>query len=280
LRTRSLDVSKGVIMGVINVTPDSFSDGGAHLDRASAVAAGLEMARQGAAIIDVGGESTRPGATPVTVEEELLRVLPVVEALAAAGLVVSVDTSKPEVARSALEAGAEIVNDVTAAAAPGMREVLAGSRAGVVLMHMKGSPGTMQEDPRYDDVLEEVAAFLEARARLATDAGVDAASIAVDPGIGFGKTVRHNLVLIEGLGRIGALGHPVVLGASRKSFLGKLTGIDPAEGRDGVTAVTTALGFERGARVFRVHDVLSSLAALRVVGAIVSPERWEEWSPA
>jgi dihydropteroate synthase len=160
-----------------------------------------------------------------------------------------------------------------------MPEVMAGSGSGVILMHMKGSPRTMQDDPRYQDVLEEVVAFLQEQARLVMAAGVDPASIAVDPGIGFGKTVRHNLLLIEGLGRIGALGHPVVLGASRKSFLGKLTGIDPAEGRDGVTAVTTALGFERGARVFRVHDVLSSLAALRVAAAIVSPERWEEWSP-
>jgi dihydropteroate synthase len=279
LRTRSLDVSRGVIIGVVNVTPDSFSDGGAHLDRASAVAAGLEMARQGAAIIDVGGESTRPGATPVTVEEELGRVLPVIADLAGAGLVVSVDTYKPEVAESALEAGAEIINDVTAAGAPGMPEVMARSRAGVILMHMKGSPRTMQDDPSYDDVLEEVSAFLEGRKRVVVGAGADPSSIAVDPGIGFGKTVQHNLLLIGGLHRVCALGHPVVLGASRKSFLGRLTGIDPAEGRDGVTAVTTALGFERGARVFRVHDVPSSLAALRVAGAIVSPERWEEWSP-
>ena len=266
-------------MGVINVTPDSFSDGGARLARADAVAAGLEMAEQGAGIIDIGGESTRPGASPVTLGEELDRVLPVIESLASAGLIVSVDTSKPEVARAAVESGAEIVNDVTAASSEGMAEVIAASRAGVVLMHMKGTPRTMQNSPHYDDVLGEVMAFLEARAGLVMEAGAERSSIALDPGIGFGKTVSHNLLLIDGLGELAALGFPVVLGASRKSFLGKLTGIEGPGGRDGATAVTTALGFERGARIFRVHDVVSSLAALRVAGAIVSPEQWEEWSP-
>jgi dihydropteroate synthase len=230
-------------------------------------------------MVDVGGESTRPGASPVTAAEELDRVLPVIDELASAGVIVSVDTSKPEVAHAAVEAGAEVVNDVTAASSPGMAEVMAASGVGVILMHMKGSPRTMQDDPRYDDVLAEVAHFLEERASLVTASGVDPGSVALDPGIGFGKTVAHNLMLIDGLGEIAALGHPVVLGASRKSFLGTLTGIEPAQSRDGATAVTTALGFERGARVFRVHDVLSSLVALSDAGAIVSPERWDEWSP-
>ena len=265
-------------MGVLNVTPDSFSDGGLHLDKADAVAAGREMVEQGADLVDVGGESTRPGASPVSAEEERHRVIPVIEALVADGVVVSVDTSKPDVARTALEAGAEVVNDVTAASADQMAEVIAESGAGVILMHMKGTPRTMQSQPFYTDVVGEVAAFLSDQAQRVIASGVDPASIVVDPGIGFGKTVAHNLALIEGIGKLADIGFPVVLGASRKSFLGKLTGIhDPAD-RDGVTAVSTALGFERGARVFRVHDVASSRAALRLAAAIVNPEQWDEWS--
>jgi dihydropteroate synthase len=265
-------------MGVINVTPDSFSDGGLNLEPEAAIAAGLEMAADGADLVDVGGESTRPGATPVTAAEELRRVLPVVEALVAAGLVVSVDTSKPEVALAALEAGAEVLNDVTAVASEGMVEVLGGSGAGVILMHMKGTPRTMQQDPVYDDVVAEVAGFLEERAGDIISGGVDPASIAIDPGIGFGKTASHNLELINGLGRLVETGFPVVLGTSRKTFLGKVAGIEDARARDGVTAVTTALGFERGARVFRVHDVASSRAALTIAAAIVDPQKWHGWS--
>jgi dihydropteroate synthase len=278
LRTRDLDVSSGLIMGVVNVTPDSFSDGGVHLDPDNAIAAGLAMAADGADMVDVGGESTRPGASPVSSDEEIRRVLPVVEALVEEGLVVSVDTSKPEVAAAALEAGAEIVNDVTAAASEGMIDVLAGSGAGVILMHMKGTPRTMQEDPVYDAVVSEVAGFLDDRARHVIERGVDPNSVAIDPGIGFGKTAIHNLELIDGLGRLVATGYPVVLGTSRKTFLGKVTGIDDAVARDGVTAVTTALGFERGARIFRVHDVASSRAALSLAAAIVDPEKWHGWS--
>jgi dihydropteroate synthase len=278
LRTRQLDFSRGLIMGVINVTPDSFSDGGINLDPSVAVAAGLEMAEAGADLVDVGGESTRPGALPVDDAEEIGRVAPVVTALAAAGLVVSIDTSKPEVARVALEAGAELVNDVTAAASEGMVDVVSASGAGLILMHMKGTPRTMQENPDYEDVVAEVTKFLDQRASRALAGGVDPASVAIDPGIGFGKTATHNLELIDGLGRLVEMGYPVVLGASRKTFLGKVTGIaDPGE-RDGVTAVTTALGFERGARVFRVHDVAASRAALSLVAAIVSPQKWHEWS--
>jgi dihydropteroate synthase len=265
-------------MGVINVTPDSFSDGGINLDPSVAVAAGLQMAEAGADLVDVGGESTRPGASPVDDVEEIRRVVPVVTALAAAGLVVSVDTSKPDVARVALEAGAEVVNDVTAAASEGMVDVVSASGAGLIMMHMKGTPRTMQEDPVYEDVVAEVTQFLDDRASRALAGGVDPTSVALDPGIGFGKTATHNLQLIDGLGQLVEMGYPVVLGASRKTFLGKITGIADPSGRDGVTAVTTALGFERGARVFRVHDVAASRAALSLAAAIVSPQKWHEWS--
>jgi dihydropteroate synthase len=265
-------------MGVINVTPDSFSDGGIYLDPATAVFAGRTMIEQGADLLDIGGESTRPGAEAVPAVEELRRVMPVLEALTADGAVVSIDTSKPDVARAALDAGAEIVNDVSAAAAPGMVDLLAESGAGVVLMHMKGTPGSMQRDPTYDDVVGEIAMFLRSKAQLAIDSGVSPESVAIDPGIGFGKTVTHNLELIEGLGKLAGLGFPVVLGTSRKSFLGRVARIEDPTRRDGVTAVTTALGFERGARVFRVHDVVSSRAALSLAAAIVNPEQWDEWS--
>jgi dihydropteroate synthase len=238
------------------------------------------MAEVGADLVDVGGESTRPGASPVDQIEEVRRVLPVVTALASEGLVVSVDTSKPYVARAALGAGAEIVNDVTAAATEGMLDVVSTSGAGLILMHMRGTPTTMQHGPVYEDVVAEVAQFLEHRAGQAVAAGVDPASVAVDPGIGFGKTATHNLELIDGLGRLVETGYPVVLGASRKAFLGEVTGIADPGGRDGVTAVTTALGFERGARVFRVHDVSASRAALSLAAAIVSPQTWHEWSQA
>lgn len=267
-----------MIIGVLNVTPDSFSDGGLHLEQADAIAFGRDLVSQGADLVDVGGESTRPGADPVPFAEELRRVVPVVEALVADGVVVSVDTSKPEVARAALEVGAEVVNDVTAAASERMAEVMAESGAGAILMHMKGRPRTMQQDPVYDDVVGEVGAFLAERARRVIAAGVDPSSIAIDPGIGFGKTVEHNLELIDGLGKLTGLGFPVVLGTSRKTFLGSITGIEVPAMRDGPTAVTTALGFERGARVFRVHDVASSRAALRLAAAIVNPEQWDEWS--
>jgi dihydropteroate synthase len=280
LRTRELDLSRGVIMAVLNVTPDSFSDGGLYLEKAAAVAAAGEMIELGADIIDVGGESTRPGASPVPAVEELRRVIPVIEALAADGVVVSVDTSKPAVARAAVAAGAEIVNDVTAASEDGMTEVMAEWNPGVILMHMRGTPRTMQQDPVYQDVVDEVGVFLAERARRVIEDGVDPASVAIDPGIGFGKTVQHNLELIDGLGKLAGLGFPVVLGASRKSFLGKLTSIEDPGARDEATAVTTALGFERGARVFRVHDVASSLAALRLAAAIVSMQQWDEWSQA
>jgi dihydropteroate synthase len=278
LRTRALDLSDGILMGVLNVTPDSFSDGGLHLLASDAVAAGRAMIGQGANVIDVGGESTRPGSEPVSTQDELTRVMPVIEALASEGAVVSVDTSKPEVARAAIAAGAEVVNDVTAASSPEMISVLGESGAGVILMHMRGSPRTMQQDPVYDDVVDEVTAFLGGRARALIGQGVNAGSIALDPGIGFGKTTAHNLQLIQGLDTLCGLGFPVVLGVSRKAFLGEVTGIDDPSNRDNATAVATAIGFGLGARVFRVHDVGASRAALRIAAAIVNSQQWDEWS--
>lgn len=272
-----LDLTDGLLMGVINVTPDSFSDGGDHLDPMSAVAAGLRMSDEGAAVIDVGGESTRPRAKAVGAEEEMGRVLPVVEALAGRGVRVSIDTSKPSVARAATAAGATVINDVTGFVDPEMISAAVESGASVVIMHMKGSPRTMQENPTYDDVVDEVSRFLSDRSDALVAAGVESETITVDPGIGFGKTVTHNLDLVSRLGEIVELGYPVVLGMSRKSTLKELTGEQDPKRRDGHTAVTTALGFERGARVFRVHDVAASRDALRIAAAIVEPRRWEEW---
>ena len=256
-------------MGVLNVTPDSFSDGGRYIDETAAITRGLELIAEGAQIVDVGGESTRPGAEPIPPDVELQRVVPVIEALAGEGAVVSIDTSKPSVAEAALVRGAEIVNDVTAAAAPGMAELVAASGAGIVLMHMQGTPATMQDDPEYDDVVSEVEGYLAQRLETVAAAGVAEDRIAVDPGIGFGKTLRHNLELLRGLGRLGRHA-PVVLGTSRKGFLGALTGVEDAAQRDLATAVTTALGFAHGARVFRVHDIESSRQALSVASAMVA----------
>lgn len=271
-------MSLGVIMGVLNVTPDSFSDGGLHFEEGDAMAAAHTMVAQGADLIDVGGESTRPGAQPVDAAEEIRRVVPVIARLADEGVVVSVDTSKTSVAREAIAAGANVINDVTGAGSPGMVELMADSGAGVVLMHMQGTPRDMQVDPSYDDVVVEVADWLSERAQTLIDGGVSRESIAVDPGIGFGKTLTHNLELLSRLPEIADLGFPVVLGTSRKSFLGKLTGIEDPARRDEATAITTALGFERGARIFRVHDVARSRAALGVAAAIVTTQQWEEWS--
>lgn len=256
-------------MGVLNVTPDSFSDGGRYVDETAAITRGLELLAEGAEILDVGGESTRPGSEPIPPDVELQRVVPVVEALAGEGAVVSIDTSKPTVAEAALIRGAEIVNDITAAKAPGMAELVAASGAGIVLLHMQGSPSTMQDDPRYDDVVSEVEEYLVQRLNAVAAVGVAEDRIAVDPGIGFGKSLQHNLDLLRGLDRLSAHA-PVVLGTSRKGFLGTLTGIEDASQRDLATAVTTALGFALGARVFRVHDVASSKQALSVANAMVT----------
>jgi len=256
-------------MGVVNVTPDSFSDGGVHAEPDAAVAAARAMVAEGAAIVDVGGESTRPGAEGVSLDEELRRVEPVLERLA--GLPVSIDTAKAGVARRAVELGAELINDVTAFRAdPGMAEIAAGSDAYVCLMHMQGTPRTMQAGPSYDDVVSEVAAFLEERLRFAVDAGIPEDRICLDPGIGFGKTVEQNFELVRRLEVLTALGRPVVVGFSRKSSLGRALG-DP-DARTGplsasVAAAVTA--YERGATILRVHDVREHVEALTIAQAVV-----------
>jgi dihydropteroate synthase len=262
------------VMGVVNVTPDSFSDGGLFLDADRAVAHGAELHAEGAAILDVGGESTRPGAAPVEEDEELRRVVPVIAGLSAAvpDARISIDTSKLAVARAALEAGASYVNDITAfRAEPQVAELVAQAGCDCCLMHMQGEPRTMQDDPRYDDVVSEVAAFLDERARFATDQGIAPERIAVDPGIGFGKTLEHNLELLHRLDEIAALGFPVVVGISRKSFLGRLTGRERPADRVAAGLAANVIAYERGASVFRVHDVAPTVDALRVAAGTLGP---------
>jgi dihydropteroate synthase len=257
-----------LLMGVINVTPDSFSDGGLFLEAESAVEHGERLVVEGAGLLDVGGESTRPGSEGVSEEEERRRVLPVVERLARAGHRVSIDTAKVGVARAALDAGAAIVNDVTAfRREPEIAGLVAERRAGCVLMHMLGEPRTMQDDPRYDDVVSDVKAFLEARLAFAVSEGVDEQRVWLDPGIGFGKTVEHNLELLRRLDEIVAIGRPVVIGTSRKSFLGKLAGGRDETERLPGTIATNVIALERGATVFRVHDVAQVRDALAVAAA-------------
>jgi dihydropteroate synthase len=261
-------VREPVIMGVVNVTPDSFSDGGLFLDADAAVEHGLRLAAEGAAILDVGGESTRPGSDPVPEDEELRRVLPVVERLAGGEARISIDTTKAGVARAALGAGATVVNDVSAFRFdPELAGVVAGSGADCCLMHMLGEPRTMQDDPRYDDVVSDVKAFLEERLAFAVTEGVEEKRVWLDPGIGFGKTVEHNLELLRRLDEIVAIGRPVVVGTSRKSFLGKLAGGRGEGERLPGTIATNVLALERGATVFRVHDVAPNADALKVAAA-------------
>jgi len=253
------------VMGVLNVTPDSFSDGGVHLDPDVAAAAARRMVSDGAAIVDIGGESTRPGSDGVSVEEELARIVPVFERLGGA-IPLSIDTAKAEVARAALERGAILVNDVTALRGdPELAGVVADAGAYLCLMHMLGTPRTMQEEPRYDDVASEVAAFLEERLAFAVAAGIAEERICLDPGIGFGKTVEHNLELVRRLDVLLALGRPVLVGYSRKSSLKKLTGSDDLLGASIAAAVAA---FERGASILRVHDVKPTVDALTVAGAL------------
>jgi dihydropteroate synthase len=264
-----------VVMGVINVTPDSFSDGGLYLDVDAAVEHGRELAAEGAAILDVGGESTRPGAAEVPEAEEVERVVPVIERLAQASgadaAVVSIDTRKARVAERALQAGARIVNDVSAFRhAPEIAGMVASAGAHCCLMHMLGEPRTMQQDPRYDDVVSDVKSFLEDRLAFAVGEGVPEEHVWLDPGIGFGKTTDHNLELLRRLDEIVAIGRPVVIGTSRKSFLGKITGRDE-QGRLPGTIATNVIAWERGARVFRVHDVAPLADALQVAAATVPP---------
>jgi dihydropteroate synthase len=255
-------------MGIVNVTPDSFSDGGVHLDPDDAVAAARRMVEEGAAIVDIGGESTRPGSEGVSLDEELRRVLPVLERLT--DVPVSIDTSKAEVARRALALGAELVNDVTALRGdPETAAVVADSGAYVCLMHMRGAPRTMQASPAYDDVVSDVAAFLEERLRYAVDAGIAEDRVLLDPGIGFGKTMEQNFELVRRLPELVALGRPVLVGFSRKSSLGRVLG-DPAA-KTGPLAASVAAAvtaYERGATVLRVHDVREHVEALTVAAAV------------
>ncbi len=264
------------VMGIVNVTPDSFSDGGEFLTADAAIAHGRDLLAAGADIVDIGGESTRPGAAEVPAEEETERVIPVVEALAGDGATVSIDTSKAAVAEAALAAGAAIVNDVTALSDPAMAPLCAERGPGVILMHMRGTPRTMQDDPVYDDVVTEVREFLAERMRIAVEAGIAEERIWVDPGIGFGKTVDHNLELIARLGEIGDLGRPIVFGASRKTFIGRITGRE-VDDRLGGSVASNVLGLAQGADVLRVHDVAETIQAVRVAerilgGGSVSPE--------
>lgn len=257
------------LMGVVNVTPDSFSDGGLYLDPEAAIAHGRELAAAGAEILDVGGESTRPGAEAVSAEEELRRVIPVIQGLVASEGRISVDTSKAAVAAAALDAGAEIVNDVTALRGDSEMAALCAERgATVVLMHMRGKPRTMQDDPRYDDVVAEVKAFLTERLEAAIAAGIAEDSLWLDPGIGFGKTAAHNMELLRRLGELRELGRPLVIGTSRKSFIGKVDGSAAGE-RLGGTIASSVLAAAEGAEVLRVHDVAEVRQALAVATAIL-----------
>jgi dihydropteroate synthase len=257
------------VMGIVNVTPDSFSDGGLNYRAEDAIAAGARMATEGAAVVDVGGESTRPGAEPVSLDEELSRIVPVLEGLAGT-VPVSIDTAKAEVARRAVELGAVLVNDVTALRGdPELAGVVADSGVYLSLMHMLGEPRTMQVDPRYDDVVAEVAAFLEERLRIAVDAGIAEERICLDPGFGFGKTVEHNFELLRRLDEIAALGRPVLVGISRKRALGRILGDpDATTGPLSASLAAAVTAYERGATILRVHDVRETVEALTVATAV------------
>jgi dihydropteroate synthase len=260
-------------MGILNVTPDSFSDGGRFLDTDAAVSQGLRMAEDGADIVDVGGESTRPGSDEVPVDEEIKRVVPVIERLhAEVRLPISIDTRKSEVARAALAAGASIVNDVSGARDPGMFDLVRESGAGIVLMHMLGEPKSMQEDPTYDDVVAEVKDYLSSRIRAAKDAGLRHDQLCIDPGLGFGKTYEHNLQLMRQIAWFWALGCPVMVGPSRKSFIGKALGDLPVDERLEGTLAAVALLIERGVHIVRVHDVKETVRVARVIDAIKGRE--------
>jgi dihydropteroate synthase len=262
----SWDNGRTQVMGVLNVTPDSFSDGGEFLDADRAVAHARQMVAAGASIIDIGGESTRPGALPVSAEEQLRRVLPVIQQLP--GLTISIDTTQAAVAEQALAAGARIVNDISALRGDArMADVVRECGAAVVLMHMQGAPLTMQQEPRYDDAVREVREFLAERIAFAEDRGVKRTQIAVDPGIGFGKTVEHNLRLLAQLEQLAGLGCPIVVGASRKSFIGKLLGREPHERLPGSLAVA-AWAVGHGANVVRVHDVAETVDVVRMIETI------------
>jgi len=280
IRDSQISLVRPVVMGILNVTPDSFSDGGRYPTLDAAVETGRQMAADGAAIVDVGGESTRPGAAAVSVDEEMDRVALIVERLTTDGITVSVDTSKPEVARAAVGNGAAIINDVTGLGNPVMRAVCAETGVGVVIMHMQGTPRTMQHDPRYADVVAEVSAYLTKRAEAAVHAGISRGSVVIDPGIGFGKTFNHNLELMANLDTFVETGYPVLLGVSRKGFLGKI--LEPVRGRtapderDGATAASIALAVAVGVKILRVHNVPLAVEVAHTVRAMVPKDDGEE----
>ena len=263
----TLSLSRPLIMGIVNVTPDSFSDGGRYETARSAVEHALRLIEEGADILDIGGESTRPGAAPVSAGEELRRVLPVLEELSGKGIPLSVDTRKPEVMRAAIAAGASLVNDINALQSEGALEAVAASGVGVCLMHMQGEPQSMQRAPQYIDVVAEVEDFLRARIAAAEAAGIARERLLIDPGFGFGKSLEHNLALLRGLPRFAALSVPVLAGLSRKSMLGKITGLEVGE-RLHASVVASSLAVLKGARIVRVHDVKATREALQVVAAI------------
>jgi len=272
IRDREIDLSRRArVMGIINATPDSFSDGGSYLDPQAALAHGLQMVAEGAEILDIGGESTRPGAQSVEADEEIRRVLPIIQALRRESeVLLSIDTSKAAVARAALDAGADIINDVTGLRGDtDMPALAASSRAGVVIMHMQGQPRTMQVAPTYDDVVEEVGNFFRQALARSVACGIDPMRIALDPGIGFGKTPEHNRRLLAELSAFLEFGCPLLVGASRKSFLGWLAGSSAMDDRFWPGVALTSLGRERGARILRVHDVKPHTEALRMTEAIL-----------
>ncbi len=271
-RDRVLDLSRPYVMGIVNVTPDSFSDGGTHADYRSALDWARRLMADGADILDVGGESTRPGAADVSVEEELSRVIPVVEALVAEGALVSVDTSKPEVMKAALDAGAQIINDIRAFELPGAVDAVKDSGAGLVIMHMQGQPRTMQAAPHYDNLLEEIETYLLAREAVLISQGVAPEQICWDAGFGFGKTVEHNFSILKATPRFVAQGHPYLMGLSRKSSLGAVTGVKDASKRVASSVAGALLAVEHGAHIVRVHDVKETCEALAVWRAMASAD--------
>jgi dihydropteroate synthase len=264
-----LDLSRPHVMGIVNVTPDSFSDGGKYTSVDKAVEHALRLVEEGADILDIGGESTRPGATPVSLEDELARVVPVIEKLAGITQVpLSIDTYKPQVMQAAIEAGADLINDVRALQEPGALEIAARSKAGVCLMHMQGTPQTMQLDPHYDDVVVEVRDFLAERMTAASAAGIPLERIVLDPGFGFGKRTEHNIALLQALPEILGLGRPLLVGLSRKSVLGQITGGD-VNVRLHASLAASVISVMKGARIVRVHDVKATVDALKVAAAVL-----------
>ena len=272
VRGRALVLDRVFVMGIVNVTPDSFADGGRHFNHANALARARQLIDEGADIIDIGGESTRPGAADVSPDEEVRRVVPLLEALAGSVTPLSVDTSKPEVMRAALAAGAAIINDVRALQQPGAAEIVAEHDCGVVLMHMQGAPATMQQAPYYRDVTKDVVQFLAQRVQYARSRGIDIRRIAIDPGFGFGKTDAHNFTLLSQLSELGRMQVPIVVGLSRKSMLGRASG-RAVDDRAAASVAAAVLAAERGATVVRVHDVAATRDALSVLKALQDEEQ-------